>query len=258
MSRIRTRGQLLSRLKRYRKVGAQASTTEDPKLRAFLDDAYARTWEMLTGSDAGFGLVRWRYTTSVETALVELPAGFSKLRGLVLNPESDTIYPEWGSEEQIDRLVRDRNAAQNTQPIYYQLEGPGDDYDEQTDTFTAYGQRLSFAPRLQAQTVVKVSFLRQPFSLADVDGQYLDEAQDATISVDVITEALEEALVAYAWWWAAGRADDKDIQRATTALREVVADYLATRDTRNQLDADTPARYQRGGRNGRYTGYGSR
>lgn len=230
MSRIRTRQQLLNRLDRYSKKKTVSNDDRESR-RAYLDDAYARTFSYLSSADDGFGQVRIDTTLQVATFTHPLPSNFRSLRVIVVNPGQNQVLPTRVSELESQKRYPDGSSFQGSYAIGYQVEGPGEDWDG--TEFQPYDQRIRFTTELPSGTVLRTIYVQQPPSLADPSGEYTDSTQDPLIKVDCISEPIEEAIIAYARIWNASRGDDSEYSRARASLQEVANDYLKERSGRN-------------------------
>ncbi len=92
MSRIRTRGQLLARVKLYQQAAAMDSS-QDVLTRQFLDHAVGRVYTFLAAGNVGFLQTRRTYTMSAATELLDLPANFESLLAMRLTDGAGACLP---------------------------------------------------------------------------------------------------------------------------------------------------------------------
>jgi hypothetical protein len=235
MSKIVTRGQLLERMGR---TSNKAVSVDSVRRRRFLQEAYNRVWYYLTAGDIGIGLTRREYTIAAPVvALVELPQNFGALRSLVVNPGNSQWQPVLTSDAEQDRLRG--NLAPGLRVGTYQVEGPGEDWDEDLLQYVPYSRRLRFYPDLSPGNVVRISYVTQPRTLGDPT---IDDDDD--VEVDVFSEVVEAVLIDLAVLESAGRGDPKEYARQQGRYLAHLDDYLSFTQVQDQYGADVPDRYR--------------
>lgn len=257
MSRIRTRGYVVERVKRYGRYGGANSNSLDVDVRAMADDVASIIQGRLSGAGEGFYRAQRDYPIAAPTPTLDLDPNFQHLRAIIINPGNDRIIPEYGSDTLI-QLQNVGDTRRSANEVFYWIEGPGEDFNGAV--WVPYIQRLRITPDLQAGDIVRLTWTTQPLTLADqpvvVDSPtYVDAGQDATITFDWISEPVLDAAIAYVRIHLASRDDQNERAAARAALQLVLDDYLKARAARNQFDSDNPARWQRQGAGGGFVGY---
>lgn len=244
--RLRTRAQLMSRLRREMKISENddAGTYTSENLRAFLDEQWAGVWDELTENLSGFGMQNVD-VVPVAGPTYDLPANFLELVSLSrsFGSGTTTYQPELTSWAEVKRLHIDSPTSnQAYMPGYYLREAlPA------TPGGTQFSQALRFFPDLMGSETLSVGYNLQPPSLANSDGTYTDElgdAEDTTITIDVYAESIEDVFITLARVRIVSRADDKEYNRAMVQLGDAIQRLAKGRIKQDTSGGDPLRRYK--------------
>lgn len=234
MARIRTRGELLARSKREAHLRVPAGATgsaaySDEDWNRAIADAWAQVWYEMTQGEEGYGLSQAVLTGTAGPTL-DLPVDFLDLRALRRGSSAGSaLLVDRTSAIEVARWRADQNGTFAGRRLgWYYLEGPN----------TGVLQRVRFFPDIQASEVIVLDYVTQEPGLGDP----ADTADD-TISIDVLAEPVEMAIVTYARRKAVTREDLQELGKAEAALREAIQAFIKHRQRRNRAGGNDPNRY---------------
>lgn len=237
--RIKSRQYLRERAQREAHRIGELGDWKDSQWNEAVQIAYDQLWEAITHADEGFGVTTQEFTIGSETPVLNLPDNFLDIRSIERGVTSNRRrLPEWTTPRAIAaKNLRGDNNQRNTDQ-YYMIEGPGVDYDPNTDTYIEYTQRLRFFPNLEENEVVRLAFVTQPYQFPSGDG---GEAE----TVDVISVAFENVVIMRTILVASRREDIKEFERAAAMEARAISEFLENKRRRNRLGSRTLDSYRR-------------
>lgn len=233
-----SRAELRARLIREGRLESEQDENGIADMNRALQDAWNLIHADLAGVNEGYASTTQSFTVLADSDTLELPSVFRALRAIRRRPSELSYPPVSVKPEEVDDLCLDEREI--SLPGFFQIEGPGTEYDENTLQYVYYPQRLRFWPSLEAGEVVRLRFSTAPTSLGDP----ADPNQDGT-TIDVIDERVAGAIVALARITTSKSEDQTGYQRAIDAARAAVAESRKAPRMRNAAGVERLSQHRR-------------